>query len=309
MTALYNDIKNLPAAAKGCVIAIGNFDGVHLGHAGLIQTAREIAAQKSVPCAVLTFEPHPRRFFQPDAPPFLITLLQAKQRLLDEMGVDHLFVLPFDRALSQMTGGEFVQRILKDALHTAHVVVGEGFAFGRNKSGNVETLSAALDVTSVAPVRDAEGTVVSSTRIREHLRRGELDPAAALLGRAWELEGPVIHGDKRGRTIGFPTANQNVTPYVRLPYGIYAVRVRVEDESAWRGGAANYGIRPMFETPLPVLETHIFDFNMDIYGKNMQVCPVRYLRPEMNFGDIEALTKQIRQDCLEARAVLQSLPL
>jgi riboflavin kinase / FMN adenylyltransferase len=297
----------LLAMPDGCVLAIGNFDGVHLGHSAVIGTAREVAAQKALPLAVMTFEPHPRAFFAPDDKPFRLTLLPAKQRLMAKMGVQHLLALPFDAALAAMTAEEFIARILKEALDVRHVVVGADFTFGKARGGTIETLQAAgIDVTPVTPARCGKEEVFSSTRIRAHLEKGEFSQAEGLLGHAFDLEGIVTHGDKRGRSIGYPTANQDVSVYAPIPYGIYAVRVKVQNEDVWKDAVASYGLRPMFSVQRPILETYIFDFDREIYGMLLRVRPVAFLRPEMNFADLAALQAQINLDCLAAKAVLKS---
>ncbi len=311
MTALHTDRKNIPPAVQSCVLAIGNFDGVHLGHRALIQQAKEIAVAAGAPLGVITFEPHPRQFFQTVAKPFRLTLPPMKQRLLQEMGVDHVFVLPFNRELSSLTGEEFIDKILVQDLKARHVVVGESFAFGKARSGNVQTLEKANDkfkLTIVKPVLSPEGKRYSSSAIRDLLRQGQFEEANKQLGWSWQIESPVVNGDKRGRELGYPTANQNVPDYVRIPYGIYAVRVLIEGETSWREGVANFGVRPMFKIAQPIFETFIFDFSADIYGKNMRVLPVRHLRPEQSFSDIAALTTQMKEDCIDAKAVLKSVP-
>jgi riboflavin kinase/FMN adenylyltransferase len=308
MTTLHKDSKHLPAAAEGCVLAIGNFDGVHLGHRALIKQAADIAKVAGAPLGVITFEPHPRQFFQPEAEPFRLSLLPMKQRLLAELGVDHVFALPFNKELSQLTGEEFIDRILVHDLKAKHIVVGENFAFGKGRSGTTQTLASSdkFKLTVVKPVMSAEGQVYSSSAIRALLKQGDFAAAEKLLGWPWQIEMPVVGGDKRGRELGFPTANQNVPEYVRIPYGIYAVRVLIEGETTWREGAANFGIRPMFEIPQPIFETFIFDFSAEIYGKIMRVQPVKHLRPELAFKGIPALIVQMKEDCIAAKAVLKS---
>jgi len=311
---LHTDYRNLPADALDCVIAVGSFDGVHEGHRALIRAARDIAARLKSPLGIITFEPHPREFFQPGGPPFRLTLPRAQRRIFESLGVDHLFTLPFDAAFSRLTGDDFVREVLRDSLKARHVAVGPDFHFGHKRSGSPATLKAAADkgafgLTLLPAVQCESGARFSSTRIRAHIAKAELDDAAALLGYPWEMEAAVIPGDRRGRTIGYPTANQDVARYVRMPYGVYAVQVMVEGEYMWRGGAANFGIRPMFEVSAPLLETYIFDFASEIYGKQMRVRPVRKLRPEMNFDGLEALKAQIDRDCLDARAVLKSASL
>jgi riboflavin kinase/FMN adenylyltransferase len=309
MTTLHTNSKHLPAAAQGCVLAIGNFDGVHEGHRALIKQAADIAAAAQAPLGVITFEPHPRQFFQPAAEPFRLSLLPMKQRLLQDLGVDHIFALPFNHELSQMTGEEFIDHILVRDLKARHVVVGENFSFGKGRSGTVKTLTAANDkfkLTVVKSIQSPQGQTYSSSTVRGLLRQGQFEAAEKLLGWPWQIEAPVVGGDKRGRELGYPTANQNVLDYVRIPYGIYAVRVLIEGETSWRDGAANFGIRPMFQIAQPILETFIFDFSSEIYGKNMRVQPVKHLRAEQSFKDIAALVTQMKEDCIAAKAVLKS---
>lgn len=308
MTAPHPQLENIPPSAPGCVLVIGNFDGVHLGHRALIEQARRIAEEEKTPLGVVTFEPHPRQFFQPEAEPFRLTLPPMKRRLLEGLGVAHVFSLAFDRALSLLGGEEFIDRILARQLRARHVVVGANFAFGRNRSGTVQTLkdSGKFRVSVVEPVLSPDGQRYSSTRIRNLLHEGRFQEAERLLGWPWAVEAPVVHGDRRGRALGFPTANQDVSQYARIPYGIYAARVKIEDETIWREGAASFGIRPMFQVAQPILETFIFDFSREIYGKNMCVQPVRRLRPEMAFQDVTALIAQMKEDCITAKAVLKS---
>lgn len=296
---------------KGCVVAIGNFDGLHLGHRALIDAARGTAREASKPLVVLTFSPHPRRYFHPDAAPFALIAPIARRRILAQWGVDAVVTLPFDAALAATSAQDFIDRLLVAGLQPQHVVVGADFAFGHKRSGNADMLKAqgaekGFGVTALAPARDSEGEIYSSTRIRNHLNAGELEEAQQLLGRPWDMESTVVHGDKRGRELGYPTANQVLGDYLRLPFGIYAVRVLIGEDTVWRGGAANLGIRPMFRVETPLMETFIFNYNEDIYGKTLRVRPVRRLRPEMKFSDLEALISQMKQDCLEAEAVLKS---
>ena len=270
-----------------------------------------MAKNLGAPLGVITFEPHPRRFFQPAAEPFRLTLPPMKERLLKGLGVDHVFTLAFDRALSLLTAEDFIQDILVDRFQARHIVVGEGFAFGRQRGGTVATLNAAkkFGVTAVRPVLSPQGQVYSSSAIRNLLQQGHLAETEKLLGWRWCMEGPVVPGDQRGRTLGYPTANQNMPDYVRLPYGIYAVRARIEGEDIWHDGVANFGIRPMFRSPEPLFETFIFNFDRDIYGKSMQVQPLRHLRPELAFTGVPALIAQMKEDCIAAKAVLKSIPL
>ncbi|MDF3023550.1 MAG: bifunctional riboflavin kinase/FAD synthetase [Alphaproteobacteria bacterium] len=311
MIKLHNNLEEIPDDARGSVCVIGNFDGLHLGHQALLRQAADIARIQNAPLSVLTFEPHPREFFQPDTEPFRLTLLPAKQRILGSLGVAHLFAAEFNAQLAALTAEDFIEKVLKNQLGVRHVMVGRDFAFGRGRAGNVEQLRriAGFGVTAIDPVTcDGEETY-SSTRVRGLLRAGKLDDAAALLGRRWEIDMPVVHGDKRGRELGYPTANQQAGRYLRLPLGIYAVRVLIEGETVWREGVANFGIRPMFRITQPIFETYIFDFDSEIYGKNLRVQPVKFLRPEQEFKGLEALSAQIKQDCHAAAAVLKSTSL
>ncbi|MFN7113907.1 MAG: bifunctional riboflavin kinase/FAD synthetase [Alphaproteobacteria bacterium] len=305
MRTLYEDMTALPALPQGTVLAIGNFDGVHPGHAALVKRAQDIAAAQKLHAAVLTFEPHPREFFLPDGDPFRLTLLPEKARRLMALGAGHIFAPAFDAGFAGLSATDFMG-FLRDRLHARHVVVGADFAFGKNRSGNVDSLREMFDVTVIDPVTCGDGAAYSSTRIRDLLRRGDLAGAAQLLGRPWEIEAEIVHGDKRGRELGYPTANQQVDRYVRIPYGIYAVRARIEGEEKPREAVANFGIRPMFRIRQPIFETHIFDFHQSIYGKILRVEPVKYLRPEKIFDGLEPLIAQMKQDCLAARAVFKS---
>jgi riboflavin kinase / FMN adenylyltransferase len=311
MAELHNNIDSIPSRARGGVVAIGNFDGVHLGHRALVQAAKDIADAAAAPLCVLTFEPHPREFFQKTGEAFRLTLLPAKRRLLSELGVRHVIALNFDEKLAGLTADEFIAEILVKALDARHIVTGADFAFGRGRAGTAETLRKAsaegsFGFTAIDPVRCDGSEVYSSTRVRALLQAGKFGDAAGLLGHPWEIEAEVVHGDKRGRDLGYPTANQRVSRYLRPPYGVYAVRVMIEGETAWRAGAANFGIRPMFRIEEPIFETYIFDFMGDIYGKTMRVQPIAHLRPEMAFSGLEALKERIKQDCVDAQAVLKS---
>lgn len=311
MIKLHNNLSEIPQDARGSVCVIGNFDGLHLGHQALLRQAADIARAQNAPLSVLTFEPHPREFFQPEAEPFRLTLLPAKQRILGSLGVAHLFAAEFNAALAALTPAEFIEKILKNQLGVKHVLVGRDFAFGRGRAGNVDDLRkvAGFGLTAIDPVTCHGEETYSSTRVRGLLRAGKLDEGAALLGRRWEIEMPVVHGDKRGRELGFPTANQQAGRYLRLPLGIYAVRAQVEGDTVWRDGVANFGIRPMFRITQPIFETYIFDYDTEIYGKNLRVQPVKFLRPEQEFRGLEALSEQIKQDCHAAAAVLKSTSL
>jgi len=309
MTVFHAYSEGIPAEAQGCVLVLGNFDGVHLGHRALVARAKEIAAEAGASVGVVTFEPHPRNFFQKDAPVFRLTPLPLKQKLLASLGACHVFTLAFDAALAGMAAEDFIEEILVRGLRARHVVIGSNFAFGKGRRGTPAMLQAcpAFRTEVVEPVA-AGGIVYSSTAARGHLAEGRFEEAAKILGWPWRIEAEVLHGDKRGRTLGFPTANQDAGEVLRIPYGIYAVRARVEGEGIWREGVASFGLRPMFRLESPLLETFIFDFSDEIYGKILAVQPVLHLRGEMKFDSLEALVAQMKEDCIAAKAVLKSLP-
>ena len=312
MIELHTNIDDIPIEAQNCILMIGNFDGIHLGHRALIKKAYDLATKVQKPLGLLTFEPHPLQFFHPEKEPFRLTLLPMKKRLLEELGINHLFVINFDQKFSLMNGNEFIENILVQRLKTQHLVVGENFAFGRKRSGTITALKNAASnknfkLSIIKPVLSAQGQTCSSTIIRKLLQKGNLCEAEKLLGWSWQIEASVVSGDKRGHDLGYPTANQNTPEYVRIPYGVYAVRVQIEGDSLWHNGVANFGIRPMFKTPQPIFETFIFDFTLNIYGKIMRVRPVQYLRPERNFQSIDALIAQMKEDCIIAKAVLKSI--
>jgi riboflavin kinase/FMN adenylyltransferase len=307
---LYRHETDLPADAHGAVVTLGNFDGVHLGHQAVIGAARRIAEAEGRKLSVLTFEPHTREFFRPDAPPFRLTPLRTKLHALEMLGVDHVVALAFDRSLSEMTPDAFADRILAKGLRVGHAVAGSTFRYGSRKAGTMESLKQAGDahgfgVTAVEPVTAADGTVYSATAIRHLIVDGDLRRAALLLGRPWEIDGHVISGDRRGRELGFPTANLKMTGYLRPAFGIYAVRAMLNRPGAtWIDGVANLGIRPMWRTEEPMLEVHLFDFAEDIYGQVLRVRLIERLRPEANFSTIDELVQQVELDKQAAREAL-----
>ena len=299
--------------ARGAVVAAGNFDGVHLGHQVVLAAAKATAQSLGAPFAVLTFEPHPRVVFQPGLPPFRLTPFRAKSRVLESLGVDLLFTLHFDLAFAQKSAEDFVAEILVAGLGAKAVVVGYDFVFGHKRRGTPELLTAegskhGFAVKVVAPVAAPGGVIYSSTQIREHLVAGRPREAAALLGRPWEIDGRVEIGDKLGRTIGFPTANIGLADYLRPAPGVYAVRAGIEDGTAthWFDGAANLGWRPTVGGKDLRLETHLFDFSGDLYGKHLRVALIERLRAEQRFAGLDALKAQIAVDCQKAREILAS---
>ena len=297
----------VPAHLRGSIIALGNFDGFHLGHQAVVARAIGKARAEGRPAIVATFDPHPVRLFVPNAAPFRLTTLDQRERLFAAAGADAMLVFHFTRELAARTATEFVAMLAQD-FGAAGVVTGEDFTFGKGRAGNVDvlrTLGAGLGLSAeaVAPVADGQGEVISSSRIRDALLAGDCATATRLLSRPFAIEGPVIHGDKRGRTIGFPTANMELGSYLRPAYGIYAVRVRLPDGRI-AGGAANLGIRPTFDPPKELLETYVFDTSADLYGHKIEVALIERLRGEAKFESLDDLVAQMNDDVLRARAIL-----
>jgi riboflavin kinase/FMN adenylyltransferase len=300
----------VPAHLRGSIIALGNFDGFHLGHQAVVGRAVDKARAEGRPAIVATFDPHPVRLFVPDAPPFRLTTLDQRERLFAAAGADAILVFQFNRALAARTAEEFVAMLASD-FGAAGVVTGEDFTFGKGRLGNVGVLRdlgerLGLTAETVAPVIDDAGETISSSRIRDALIAGDCATATRLLSRPFAIEGVVIDGDKRGRTIGFPTANMELGTYLRPAYGIYAVRVHLPDERV-RGGAANLGIRPMFDPPKELLETYLFDFTGDLYGRTVEVALIERLRGEEKFDGLDALVAQMNADVVRARALLAEM--
>lgn len=301
------DLGNFDRAAQGCVLAIGNFDGVHLGHRALIHEAKTLADKESKKLAVLTFEPHPRKLFRPDDPPFRITPENIKARQLEACGIDYLFSLSFDWDFASQSAEDFIDHVLKNGIRPAHIVVGFDFAFGQLRKGTTDTLKqAGYDVTVMNKVADDDGAKYGSSPIRTALRHGDIDKANTLLGWNWEIEGIIVEGDKRGRELGYPTANVPLGETIHPGYGVYATFVQIEGEEEWRPAATNIGIRPMFELKIGQVEAHILDFDDDIYGKTLRIRPVKKLRGEAKFDDLDALIAQIDKDCEETHDVLKA---
>lgn len=305
-----SDLAEVPARLHGAVLAIGNFDGVHRGHQAVIARAEEMAERLGRPVIVMTFEPHPRSYFQPNVPLFRLTLPSAKIHLFQAMGLDGVIVMSFDAHLAAMSAEDFVRDILVERLKISGAVVGWDFHFGHKRQGSPAFLADAGDrygfpVEIVEHFDDEGGTTVSSSRIREALGHGELGLANALLGYRWFVEGVIVDGDKRGRTLNFPTANMKLAPDTALKHGVYAVTFTVDGVTHM--GAANWGRRPQFDNGAPVLETYVLDFSGDLYGKTVRVGFVSYLRPELKFDTLDALLTQMSADVEEARAILSLL--
>lgn len=294
---------------RGAAAAIGNFDGVHLGHQYVIDRARV----DGTPLGVLTFEPHPRQFFAPDAPPFRLMNAEARAHRLQKLGVDILYELPFNAALSGLTAEDFAREVLAEGLGLKRVIVGADFCFGRGRSGTTGMLAEfgrryGFDV-DVVPILHGELGAISSTNIRNALSDGRPRDAAKMLGHWHRIEGPVVHGEKRGRQLGYPTANMELDGLHLPRLGVYAVLVDVLD-GPYAGhyhGVASLGVRPMFNGEVPNLETFLFDFTGDLYGCDLSIALVDFLRPELKFDGLDALITQMDADSAEARAILKAL--
>ena len=300
---------DLPKDARGAVIALGNFDGLHRGHQAVIAQVKAIADDLDAPAGVGVFRPHPRRVFKPDSPPFRLMSAGLREGLLDEMGLDLLFELPFDDALRNMDDTEFVEIVLHQGLGLKHVVVGADYGFGKNRCGDVESLTRlgaerGIGVTAVSPVglHHLYGKY-GSTEIRKALAQGDVFHAQHMLSRPWMVDGIVETGQQRGRTIGFPTANLSFGDLVRPKAGVYAAECRIAGSDDWRPAVANTGTRPTVGGEEARLEVHIFDFAHDIYGQRLTVRFRSFIRDEKKFDSFDALKDQIAKDADGARAI------
>jgi riboflavin kinase/FMN adenylyltransferase len=300
--------RDLPDSLRHAAVALGAFDGVHRGHRAVIASAREAAVHLDVPLAVVSFDPHPRRWFQPDAAPFRLMTPDQMARALAPLGVERLYLLAFDAEMASMTDEAFAGEVLGAGLGICHAAVGFDFTFGKGRSGSPEALArygteAGFTVSVTPRIDDPDGLKLSSSAVREALKAGDMARAATILGRPFAIEGEVVHGDKRGRTIGVPTANVRMSDYMRPAYGVYATRSRLADGRVIEG-VANLGVRPMFQTPDPLLEVWLFDFADDLYGQTIETELVAFLRGEMNFDGLDSLKAQIDADAQAARAAL-----
>jgi riboflavin kinase/FMN adenylyltransferase len=305
---IYQHWQGLEPADRGASIAMGNFDGVHLGHQHVIDLARTEA-----PLGIVTFEPHPREFFAPKAPPFRLMNPEARANRLAKLGVERLYQLPFSEALAALTPEAFAREVLAEGLGVSHVVVGADFCFGKGRSGtaaDLQALGAALgfEVTIAELVQSAEGEI-SSTAIRQALSDGRPLDAASMLGHWHRIDGEVLHGEKRGRELGYPTANMSVAGLHLPRLGVYAVKVDVltGPQTGSYNGAASLGVRPMFGVNQPNLESYLLDFTGDLYGQHLSVAFVEFLRPEMVFTGLPGLIAQMDADCARAREILARL--
>ena len=294
---------------RGTVAALGNFDGVHLGHQSVIRAAGQVARELGAPLSVLTFEPHPRMLFQQDTATFRLSTTDTRAEALANIGVETLFELAFDQDFSQLAAEDFVPRVLGDMLGLRHVVCGYDFVFGHRRRGNPELLESqgtehGIGVTRMDAVTEEDGAVYSSTRVRQCIAEGDPRGATELLGRPWNFTAVVEQGDQRGRTIGFPTCNLRVVDLVQPAHGVYAVQARVADEGVWLPGVANFGRRPTVNDRGALFEAHLFDVDRDLYDKALTIRVIDFIRPEMRFSGLEALTAQIAADATRAREIL-----
>ncbi len=302
--------STLDRSDQGAVIALGNFDGLHRGHQAVIKTAQDIAKELGAPMGIGLFRPHPYRFFKPDAAPFRLMSPRIRALVMAELGVEFLYEIPFDGALRDLDDQEFVEIVLHKGLGISHVVVGEDYQFGKNRCGNVESLTRlcaarGIGVTAISPI----GLHVlygkyGSTEIRKALQAGDVFHAQHMLSRPWQVDGSVQKGEQRGRTINFPTANLEFGDLVRPKFGVYVVEARLEGETNWRPGVANTGSRPTVDGEAARLEVHLLDFDGNIYGQHIDVRFRSFIRPEKKFESFDALKMQIAKDANGARAIL-----
>ncbi len=300
--------KGLGPEARGAAVALGNFDGVHRGHHQVIAEAAKAAALLSAPLGVVSFEPHPRVYFQRERAPFRLMTLEQQARALDALGVDLFYVLPFDDEMAALSDEAFAQRVLHEGLGARHVAAGFDISFGAGRTGSPDLLrrygeAFGFGVSIAAPVADPDGEKCSSSAIRQALRDARPERAAALLGRPFAIEGVVVHGDKLGRTIGFPTANMPMEDYVRPAFGIYAVRTRLADGREIPG-VAYVGRRPTVDGVDERLEVHLLDFDEDIYGDTLETDFIAYLRGDRKFDGLDAMVAQMDRDKQQARDIL-----
>jgi len=302
----------VPEAQRGAIVALGNFDGFHLGHQRVVAEAVEWARAEGRPAIVATFDPHPVRHFAPHVPPFRLTTLDQREELFMGAGAEAMLVFHFDGALAGMPAEDFVGELLARHIGAAGVVTGEDFTFGKGRGGNVSVLAKegsrhGIAARAVGPVSESR-TAVSSSRIRDALKAGDCETAARLMTRPFAVRAIVQHGDKRGVALGYPTANLDLGSFLRPRYGIYAVTGRIVDSGEVLKGAANLGIRPSFEPPRELLEPYFFDFDGDLYGREIEVALHHFLRPEARFETIAALQAQMAEDCARARELLSAAP-
>ncbi|MDP3661206.1 bifunctional riboflavin kinase/FAD synthetase [Phenylobacterium sp.] len=299
--------RDLPAADRGAAVAFGNFDGVHRGHQQVINDAKRAAETLGAPLGVISFDPHPRRIYQPDAPSFRLMKAEQQARVLAEMGVERLYLLPFDAQIGDMTDREFATKVLSEGLGVRHVAVGFDITFGKGRTGSPELMAEygaelGFSVSAAEAVGD-DGEKYSSTAVRAALREGRTDIAADILGRPFAIQGEVQRGRQLGRKFGYPTANVALDDYVRPRFGVYATRTRLPD-GRWQAGVANLGVNPTVGEVAPVLETWLFDFDEDLYGQILETQLIAFLRPEEKFADVEIMNRHVMADAARAREIL-----
>lgn len=301
---IINDYNKRPDTAKGSVIALGNFDGVHKGHVELINTAVKIAKDNNRPSAVMTFEPHPINVFKPEIANYRLTSKEQKASLLEDLGIDYLYAVNFTKEFASITAKEFIEVILLEKLCSTHIVTGDDFIFGHNKGGDADMLEKyskthGFGYSKIEAVGDSDR--FSSTRARKALKSGDLNEVSSILDRNYTLSGIIVKGENRGKSIGFPTINIDMGEYLRPKQGVYAVRATIQGDGRTFRGVANLGVKPTFNGSEEILEVHIFDFDSDVYGKTVQIEFLSYIREERKFKDAEELVVQIKKDCIAAK--------
>lgn len=308
---IIRDHRHITDNVQGSAIAIGNFDGLHQGHKAVIGSMLDWANTHKTPKAIMTFEPHPRRFFHPENEIFRLMPFHQKMRIFQQMGIDTVFAFRFNQCFSSLNAQEFIDEVLVKNMAVRHVVTGQDFIFGAKRSGNASTLYDAshhhqhFTYEAISP-QGEEGMTYSSSRIRQLIETGHMEDAAEILGRPYQWMGQVIHGDKRGSTIGFPTANIVPPPTLMPALGVYAVRVQLPDTQGFVDGVANLGVRPTFGEDKLLLEVHLFDQDIDLYGKRLKVDFIAHIRAEQKMEGLDALKNQITQDCIQAREILKN---
>jgi len=306
---IIRNYKSCPERAHNSVIALGNFDGVHLGHQAIIEEVKKTAQEKGLPSAILTFEPHPITVLRENITPLRLTPLRDKFEIVESMGIDYMFVVHFNHKLSQVKANDFISDILVDNIKVNHIVIGHDFIFGHNREGNSDLLKECskqygYEVSQLLPV-ETDGIIYSSTLIRKYIKNGELKKAADFLGHEFIISGRVIKGQQRGKDLQVPTANINLKNYIRPLYGVYSALVSIGGSDnlpkIWMPAAVNIGINPTFEDNGDILEAHILDFDEDIYGEKIRVKLIEHLRPEKSFSDINELKEAMSADIQNVR--------
>ena len=309
---VFHKYHDVPSSSKGGVIAIGNFDGVHKGHQTVLKTAKQIAKVDNIPFNVLTFEPHPSQAFDREREPFRLTPIRSKVRVMSKLGIDNLIIMHFVADFYNMSAEDFIKKVIVGGLKASHLVVGEGYRFGKDSLGDTSLLQKlgekyGFKVTVVPNLLNKEKERISSSLARFLLRRGDISALKQILGRYWEIEARVVKGNQIGRTIGFPTANLNTMDYATPRIGVYAAHIGIPDKKGkitWFDGIMNYGSRPTVDGETVFLEAHIFDFSGDIYGKRIIVRPIKFLRPEIKMKGLEDLKNHIKEDVVWAKIIL-----